>query len=359
MRIALLGDIALIGRYDIKQSKDVEEKVEVVKQITDGCDYVIGNLESPLTSIRTTYTCKGVYLRSDPINVNTLLKMGITHVTLANNHIYDYGNKGAVETINTLKTAGIRYVGLNNPPEVLSKGSNSVMLDGFCCLSANALNYGRKNGQVKLLTPYNMESFFKKAYEEKCLPIASVHFGLEGLHYPSTEHINLFRDFTIDYNYLLHGNHPHAIQGYEDINESLLIYAQGNLCFDETTVTSIHFTPSEKPEERKSYITVVEIEDNKIRSHKEYVLTDLDTDVLHIDERIYSELVKYSSKLSEPLEDIIKERKKEISEQRTQAQKRDVRFYLDRLNYKYIGAYINGKLHARQYNELFKQYKEM
>ena len=359
MKIALLGDIALIGRYDRLQNNDVEKRIEVVKQITFGCDYVIGNLESPLTSITKTHACKGVYLRSAPINVKTLLHMGVTHVSLSNNHIYDYGREGAAETINTLKASGIRYVGLNNPPEILCKDSCKVMLEGFCCLSANAINYGDKWGQVKMLSPSNLESFFKKASKEKCLPLASVHFGLEGLHYPSAEHMKLFRGFARDYDYLLHGNHPHAIQGLENINKSLLIYAQGNLCFDEVTVTSIHFTPSEEPEERKNYITIIEIENNEICSHKEFALTDLHTDILHVDEKVYNELVYYSDKLRKPLEEIIAEREKEISKQRRKAQKRNARFYLDRFNYKYIGAYLNGKLHAKSYNKLFKKYKEM
>ena len=359
MKIALLGDIALIGRYDRLQSNDVDKRVEVVKQITTGCDYVIGNLESPLTSITNTRVCKGVYLRSAPVNVKTLLQMGVTHVSLSNNHIYDYGRRGAAETINTLKEAGIRYVGLNNPPEILCKESSRVMLDGFCCLSANAINYGNKRGQVKMLSPTSLECFFKKACEEKCLPIASVHFGLEGLHYPSAEHIKLFRGFTRNYDYLLHGNHPHAIQGYEDINKSLLIYAQGNLCFDEAKVTSIHFTPSEKPEERENYITIVELEDNRICSHKEYALTDLFTNILHMDETVSNELVNYANNLKKPIEEITAEREKEISERRRKAQKRNARFYLDRFNYKYIGAYLNGKLHAKSYNKLFKKYKEM
>ena len=359
MKIALLGDIALIGRYDRLQNNEVEKRVQVVKQITEGCDFVIGNLESPLTSATNTHVCKGVYLRSDSANVSTLLQMGVTHVTLANNHIYDYGRRGAEETIKTLKTAGIRYVGLNNPPEVLSKGPNRVMLDGFCCLSANGVNYGNRRGQVKMLTPNNLESFFLKAYEKKCLPVASVHFGLEGLHYPSTEHMELFREFSARHNYILHGNHPHAIQGYEDVNHSLLLYALGNLCFDEATVTSIHFTPSEKPEERKNYIAIVDIENNKICSHKEYALTDLDTDMLHMDENIYNELIGYSDKLKSSIKEIAVERQLEISGQRAQAQKRNIRFYLNRFNYKYIGAYLNGRLHARQYKKMFKQYKEM
>ena len=117
MKIALLGDIALIGRYDRTLDNSVDQRIAVIKELVKNCDYVIGNLESPLTSITKTRACKGVYLRSDPTNVETLNQIGVTHVTLANNHIYDYGKKAAKETIKVLKKAGIKYVGLNNKPE--------------------------------------------------------------------------------------------------------------------------------------------------------------------------------------------------------------------------------------------------
>lgn len=356
MRIALLGDIALIGRYDRKESKDVDIRVEAIKQITDGCDYVIGNLESPLTSVTHTHVCKGVYLRSDPVNVSTLLQMGVTHVTLANNHIYDYGKKGVAETISTLNTAGIKYVGLNNPPEVLCKDSSRVMLDGFCCLSANAINYGVKRGQVKMLSPKSIELFLKRAHGNRCVPIVSVHFGIEGLHYPSIEHIHLFRNLAKKYDYLLHGNHPHAIQGYEAINKSLLIYAQGNLCFDVTPVTSLHLAPIETDEERKSYISIIEIDENRVTSYEMIPVTDLDTGIIHKNKEILHEIDNYSEVLSYPDNVIDQKRKYEKLNLRTSSQERNLQFYLDRLNYKYIGAFINGIIHRRHYFMIMKDY---
>lgn len=356
MKIALLGDIALIGRYDRTVCNDVDKKTEIVRQITNDCDYVIGNLESPLTSITNTIVCKGVYLRSDPANVRTLLQMGVTHVTLANNHIYDYGSKGAEETIKTLKAAGIRYVGLNNPQEVFSKGSSKVMLDGFCCLSANAVNYGKKQGQVKMLTPGNMKLFLKQAKDEGCLPIASVHFGVEGLHYPSEEHLRLFRSMSDKYDYILHGNHPHAIQGYEEFNNSLLLYAQGNLCFDVTPVTSIHCVPNETDEERKSYISIVEIDDNKVKSYRMIPVTDLDTYKIHEDKSLLLELDRYSEDLRYSEIEIQRIRNDESKRLRTSTQARNLRFYVDRLNYKYVGAYLNGKRNRRRYLSIMREY---
>ena len=129
MKVALLGDIALIGRYDKTITLDTEKRIEIVHNIVNDCDCVIANLESPLTTKTKTTACKGVYLRSDPENVDLLKLMGITHVTLANNHIYDYGKYGAEETIKTLEKAGIKYIGLNNKPEIVKKDNNAIAID--------------------------------------------------------------------------------------------------------------------------------------------------------------------------------------------------------------------------------------
>ena len=356
MKIALLGDIALIGRYDQTITSNVEKRIEEVGRIVNGCDCVIGNLESPLTEKTKTLACKGVYLRSAPSNVELLKLMGITHVTIANNHIYDYGQRGAKDTIATLEKAGIKFIGLNNEPELVKMEHDIIAIDGLCCLSANALNYGNTIGKVKMLTYEALKAFLDYCVKRHYFPIASVHFGIEGLHFPSREHINLFRKLASDYDYILHGNHPHAMQGVEQINNSLLIYAQGNLCFDKTPVTSIHYIPEEQPEERKCYISIIEIAKGKLVSHNHIGLTDLQSGFLHRDKQIDTEREKYSKILSEELDLIEAKRNEELQNQIEHAQKRNLNFFLNRINYKYVGAYINGKRHAKEYKFVIGRY---
>lgn len=356
MRIALLGDIALIGQYDRTISDNVNQRVYCVKQLVHDCDYVIANLESPFTNISKTRACKGVYLKSDTANVETLRYIGVTHVTLANNHLYDYGRQGALDTIRTLKRAGIKYVGLNNNPAILKKGDSIVALDGFCCLSANALNYGTHRGQVKLLSPATLEEFLSVAKEKNWLPIVSAHFGIEGIHYPSKEHMSLFEDMGNRYSYVLHGNHPHAIQGCIKYRDSLFVYAQGDLCFDVTPVTSMHLNTSEESVICNSYITVIEIEHNEVQSYRNIPVTD--DGVGYIRENIegLKELNQYCEALELPSEEIFELRRLELLDQKEKAQQRDLRFFLNRLNFRYIGAYLNGINHSKRYTKLMERY---
>lgn len=49
MKIALLGDIALFGKYDVNKNPDIYVYFEEIAKLLCKFDYVIGNLETPFT----------------------------------------------------------------------------------------------------------------------------------------------------------------------------------------------------------------------------------------------------------------------------------------------------------------------
>lgn len=53
---------------------------------------------------------RGVF-KSDSRYARAMKDAGISHVTLANNHMFDAGEKGLVETMSNLEHAGIAYSG--------------------------------------------------------------------------------------------------------------------------------------------------------------------------------------------------------------------------------------------------------
>lgn len=69
MKIAFLGDITLIGKYDLTKSPDAKNRLKELSNQLNSYDYVVGNLESPLTDVHKTLVCKSMYLRSPRKNV--------------------------------------------------------------------------------------------------------------------------------------------------------------------------------------------------------------------------------------------------------------------------------------------------
>jgi poly-gamma-glutamate synthesis protein (capsule biosynthesis protein) len=73
-------------------------------------DLVFTNLEIPLGTVG--YPREKMFaFRCDPSVTETLLDAGIDVVSLANNHMLDYGEQVLLETVETLTNAGITYVG--------------------------------------------------------------------------------------------------------------------------------------------------------------------------------------------------------------------------------------------------------
>jgi poly-gamma-glutamate synthesis protein (capsule biosynthesis protein) len=75
-----------------------------------GPDLRIVNLETAVTTADTRAP-KGINYRMHPGNVPCLAAAGIDGCVLANNHVLDWGRAGLLETLDTLRGAGIRTAG--------------------------------------------------------------------------------------------------------------------------------------------------------------------------------------------------------------------------------------------------------
>ena len=103
---------------------DVWEQMEPAARII--------NLETSITSHDVPWPGKGINYRMHPGNIEVLTSAGIDFCSLANNHTMDWGREGLLETIRTLKNAGISYAGagvdLNEAerPAIIETGQSRV-----------------------------------------------------------------------------------------------------------------------------------------------------------------------------------------------------------------------------------------
>lgn len=101
-------------------------------------DLVIGNLEMPL-SRRGYRVPKHSNLRSDPELVDLVRDMGIGMVTLANNHMMDYGPEALSDTVAACERAGIAFTGAGKDieaamtPAIVEVGGVRVGLLSLAC----------------------------------------------------------------------------------------------------------------------------------------------------------------------------------------------------------------------------------
>lgn len=74
-------------------------------------DLRIVNLETAITQGGTPWPGKGIHYRMHPANVDCLRTAQLDACSLANNHVLDWGYAGLVETLETLRSAGLRFAG--------------------------------------------------------------------------------------------------------------------------------------------------------------------------------------------------------------------------------------------------------
>ncbi len=74
-------------------------------------DLKLINLETSITTSDVPWKGKGIHYRMHPKNIEAFKVAEIDHVSLANNHVMDWGRPGLEETLNTLKKEGIKYSG--------------------------------------------------------------------------------------------------------------------------------------------------------------------------------------------------------------------------------------------------------
>jgi poly-gamma-glutamate synthesis protein (capsule biosynthesis protein) len=108
--ISAVGDISLARQVvDWMQAQGPAYPFALVAPYIDG-DIGFGNLEGALTDRGEPWP-KGYNFRTPPQFASALTDGHIGVVTLANNHIMDYGGVGLADTVAALDAAGVQHVG--------------------------------------------------------------------------------------------------------------------------------------------------------------------------------------------------------------------------------------------------------
>lgn len=360
MKLALLGDIALFGNMSISKNTSWKQYFSDAAQLLAEMDYVVGNLETPFSIKKKTFGAKSAYICSDVENVEILKFLNINAVTLANNHIFDYGNEGYETTKRILDENGIGWFGSEGKEILLEKDGNKLVFIGFCCYSSNPLQcvpYGQYG-----VNEFDLEKAKEKIAETNnkgYLPIVAVHAGIEHVNYPSLDTIKAARMLAEVCPMVYHGHHPHVVQGIEEHKQSLIAYSIGNFCFDD-----VYSSASKEPlialseNNRSSCILVLEIDNNHIVSW-ETIPIYIEKETMKIGRGTTIERIKeYTKKISSmPKDEYVAFRQSLISEYISKRkQNRNLIWYLKRLRPRYYFIMKNARRNQINYSRCISQY---
>jgi poly-gamma-glutamate synthesis protein (capsule biosynthesis protein) len=109
LTIALAGDVMLTRRISVAK----EPNFLALRDLLHGADVTFANLEGSIRNPDegTPGITVGTYMTSPPELLDELKWLGISIVSCANNHAYDYGEAGLLATIRHLDAAGIPHAG--------------------------------------------------------------------------------------------------------------------------------------------------------------------------------------------------------------------------------------------------------
>ncbi|SHK54229.1 CapA family protein [Tepidibacter formicigenes] len=199
------------------QKSDFAYFFENVKKFFSKDDITIINLEGPLTNAYKSEDKKFAF-KGKPSYVNILKQGSIEAVNIANNHTYDYLEKGYKNTIDILKDNGIGYFGYENKYIKDVKGIKVGILGYKVWNNSNYLKRQIKNDLEYMKLNSN-------------LIIVNFHWGEENKYYPNNIQKNIGH-YAIDNGAdLVLGHHPHVIQGIEKYKDKYIVYSLGNFCF--------------------------------------------------------------------------------------------------------------------------------
>lgn len=204
-------------------------------------DLCMVNEEFPFGTVGTPMEDKQYTFQVNPFYVSLFEDMGVDIVSLANNHVLDYGTDCLRETFVTLERTGIAYAGAGDTREEAS-ALKTYDFNGetFGILAASRVipvpEWNIENRQPGVFTTYDETALvesIKKAKESCDYVIVYVHWGVEHTT-ELTDHQTYLAHAYVDAGAdLVLGSHSHCLQGIENYNGSLIFYSLGNYVFNQ------------------------------------------------------------------------------------------------------------------------------
>lgn len=240
--IIAVGDMMLGSAYPSVTGlppDDALKSFKHVKQYLKG-DIVFGNLEGCLLNDGKSIKCKDTTGNSCfafrmPERYAAIFKdAGFNLLSIANNHVGDFGEKGRTRTAALLDSMNISYAGqLSHPFHIFEKDSVKY---GFCAFSPNDHTVSINN----LDSARELVAALKKQVD---IVIVSFHGGAEGAKF---EHVSRADEIFYKenrgnvYNFahtvidagadVVIGHGPHVTRAVEVYKNKFIAYSLGNFC---------------------------------------------------------------------------------------------------------------------------------
>ena len=252
--LSFAGDICFDETCDVMQDyigrgEELEQNISPelldLMRSADVCwinnEFAYSDRGAPLANKMYTF-------RAKPERVEMLKEMGVDIAGLANNHVYDFGPEAMTDTLDTLRQAGIDYVGAGKD---LEEAMTPVYreIDGIkiAYVAASRAEKYKMTPQATesgagILRCYDTELFLKEireAKEQADYVIALVHWGTEYSAELEEVQMSTGREYIDAGADIVIGAHPHCLQGIEYYQGKPIVYSLGNFWFNSKSLDTM------------------------------------------------------------------------------------------------------------------------
>lgn len=238
MKILVAGDFCPQQRVESAfEVDDFQSVLGMVKDCVGKADYSILNFECPVTNGGEMPISKqGPNLHCTKKGIEAVRWAGFDCVTLANNHIRDFGELGVKNTMDVCREFGVDTVGAGmntkQASKILFKDIAEKKLAIInCCEHEFSIATENISG-ANSLNPIQQYYDILEAKKKADYILVIVHGGHEHYQLPSPRMQETYRFFVDAGADAVVNHHQHCYSGYELYKGKPIFYGLGNFCFD-------------------------------------------------------------------------------------------------------------------------------
>lgn len=236
MKTLLLGDLCPTSTTNpLFEAGDIDTLFTDTLELFNGNDVNFLNLECAITNSTNAIKKFGPNLAATTNTANVLKKIGVNYVGLSNNHIFDFGIEGVLDSMKALQAVGIKYTGFGKDYEdsrtdlIVEKNGEKVCFIAVC---EHEYSYALENRMgSRPFDVYDTLEDIRKAKAENDRVIVLYHGGKEHCRYPSPRLYKTCRAMVRNGADVVLCQHTHCIGCYENYEGGHILYGQGNFHF--------------------------------------------------------------------------------------------------------------------------------
>jgi len=204
-------------------------------------DEFIFNLETPLSCKGTIAKNKVNICQEKSYILETFHKKPLA-VTLANNHVMDFGEEAFGKTKEILDTLNIPYFGAGlstenfNNPAIIEFAGKKIALLGYSCATTSPIFGNTKHSGSAILELDSIIKDINSIRDEVDFIIIQPHWGIQEIPFPRYSDREIAHKLIDSGADLIIGHHAHVIQSHEIYKDKHIFYGLGNFIFPDLDI---------------------------------------------------------------------------------------------------------------------------